>query len=196
MRAFIFGVLVTLLVLAATVWTVSTYGLYPIGADNPPGSLERRLAMRAMDVYADKHKPEMDNPTALTPANLAEGAKEYEEHCAFCHGGAKAKISPMQNKFNPPAPQLVNKIPHDPDNWLFWVTKHGVRMTGMPSWDGVMSDEEIWKVVAFIKHSNKLPPEAQAEWQRLATEPGTIDEHTPEQHEHPGGGQPSAPAIK
>ena len=185
MRAFIAGIIVTLLVLAGSAIAVTHLGLYPIGADNPPGALERILASRAMDVYAEKHKPEGSNPTELTAANLTEGAKEYEEHCAFCHGGAKAKISPMQDKFSPPAPQLVNRIPHDDDAWLFWVTKHGVRMTGMPSWAGVMSDDEIWKIVAFIKHSDKLPPETQAAWQKLGATPGQIEEHTPEQHEHP-----------
>ena len=184
MKGFIAGILFTFVALACGVFAVSTFGWFPIGADNPPGGLERSLASRAMNVYADKHKPAMDNPTPITPANLTEGAKEYEEHCAFCHGGAKAKVSPMQNKFNPPAPQLINRIPHDPDNWLFWVTKHGVRLTGMPSWDGVMTDEEMWKVIAFIKHSDKLPPETAKAWQELASEPGEIDEHTPEQHEH------------
>ena len=115
------------------------------------------------------------------PSNLTEGAQDYEDHCAFCHGGAKAKISPMRDRFNPPVPQLINRIPHDDDAWLFWVTKHGVRMTGMPAWDTVMSDEEIWRVVAFIKHSDKLPPETEAAWHRLATEPGHIHEHI---HEH------------
>lgn len=182
MRGFVAGVIVTLLVLAGGVYVVSTFGLYPIGADNPPSSLERRLAGRAMDEYADKHKPDMTNPTAITSANLITGAREYEEHCAFCHGGAKAMISPMQNKFNPPVPQLVNRVPHDPDAWLFWVTKHGVRMTGMPTWDGVMSDDEIWKIVAFLKHSKTLPPDVQAEWQKLASTPTEIEEHTPAQH--------------
>jgi mono/diheme cytochrome c family protein len=168
MRGFISGVGVTLLVLACGVVAVSHFGLYPIGADHPPSALERSLAGRAMDVYADKHKPDMDNPTPLTADNLTEGAKEYEEHCAFCHGGAKAKISPMQQKFNPPAPQLVNRVPHDPDNWLFWVTKHGVRMTGMPTWTGVLTDDQIWKIVAFIKQSDKLPPDAAAAWQGAA----------------------------
>src|SRR6476619_4090540 len=164
MKGFIAGVVITLLGLACTVFTVSHFGLYPIGADNPPTGLERTLAGRAMDQYADKHKPDMQNPTSLTAANLTEGAKE--------------KISPRRDKFNPPAPQLINRIPHDPDNWLFWVTKHGVRMTGMPTWDGVMSDEEMWKVIAFIKHSDKLPPETAAAWQKLASEPGEIEEHT------------------
>ena len=190
MRGFLAGIIVTLVVFACSVFAVSHFGLYPIGADNPPSALERSLAMRAMDEYADKHKPDMENPTQLTAANLSEGAKEYEEHCAFCHGGAKAKISPMRDKFNPPAPQLLNRIPHDEDAWLFWVTKHGVRMTGMPTWNGVMSDEEMWKVVAFIKHSDKLPPETQAAWQKFASTPGEIEEHTPEQHQHGRGGSP------
>jgi len=185
MRAFFAGVVATLLAIACGVFGVSRLGLFPIGADNPPGSLETTLAGTAMARYVERHKPAVTNPVEPTPANLITGAREYEEHCAFCHGGAKAKISPMRDRFSPPVPQLVNRIPHDDDAWLFWVTKHGVRMTGMPAWDTVMSDEEIWAVVAFIKHSDKLPLEAEAAWHRLAAEPGQIEEHTPEQHEHP-----------
>src|SRR5438045_3581916 len=159
MKAFVAGVIATMLGIAVTVYAVADLGLYPIGADNPPGGLERALASRAMDVYASKHQPEGSNPTTITPANLTEGAKDYEEHCAFCHGGAKAKISPMRDKFNPPVPQLINRIPHDDDAWLFWVTKHGVRMTGMPAWNGIMSAEEMWQVIAFIKPQAKLPTE-------------------------------------
>jgi thiosulfate dehydrogenase len=168
MKEFMFGVIATLAALAVIVIAVTHLGLYPIGADNPPGHLERTLASRAMNVYADKHKPAGDNPIRSTPANLAAGAKSYESNCALCHGGAKAKISPMQNQFSPPAPQLINRIPHDPPSWMFWVTKHGVRMTGMPAWTGILSDDDIWKIVAFIKNSDKLPAEAQAAWQSAA----------------------------
>jgi len=168
MKGFVLGVVVTLLAIAGGVYLVAQNGLYPIGADNPPGAIERRLAMRAMDVYADKHKPEGDNPVAITPASLLEGARTYEQHCALCHGGAQAKISLMQDKFNPPAPQLVDRIPHDEPAWLFWVTKHGVRMSGMPTWDGVLSDDAIWKVVAFIKNSDKLPAPVDAQWRAMS----------------------------
>jgi mono/diheme cytochrome c family protein len=190
MRGFIFGVVVTLLTIACGAFAVSQFGLYPIGADNPPGSLERALAERAMDHYAEKHKPAGENPVQPTSANLTEGAKEYEEHCAFCHGGAKATISPMQNKFNPPTPQLISSMPDADDAWLFWVTKHGVRMTGMPAWGGVLSDDEMWKIIAFIKHSDQLPPEVQAAWQRMASTPGEIEEHPLEQHKPEPAGSP------
>ena len=168
MKGFVFGIVLTCVLLASGVYAVSRFGWYPIGADNPPSGLERMLAGRDLDVYADKHKPNVDNPVSPTAANLADGAKEYEEHCALCHGGAAAKISPLATKFNPPAPQLINRIPHDEESWLFWVTKHGVRMTGMPTWDGVLSDDDIWKIIAFIKHSNALPPEVEASWRRAA----------------------------
>jgi mono/diheme cytochrome c family protein len=184
MKMFIAGIVVTLAAIAALVFAVAQFGLYPIGADNPPGSLERFLASRAMEAYVDKHAPEGKNPTEVTPANLTEGAKDYESHCAFCHGGANATNSPMRDKFSPPVPQLINRIPHDDDAWLFWVTKHGVRMTAMPSWSDVMSDDEIWKVIAFIKNSDKLPAETAAAWQKLAGKPGEVEVHTPEQHEH------------
>ena len=183
MKGFVIGVVLTLAVLVCAVFVTSRFGLYPIGADNPPGAVERMLAGPAMDVYADRHKPAGGNPVQITPAALGEGAQEYEEHCAFCHGGARAKISPMRDRFSPPVPQLIDRIPHDEETWLFWVIKHGVRMTGMPAWEGVLSDDEMWKIVAFIKRSDKLPPEVQSVWQRVATTPGEISEHTPEQHE-------------
>ena len=66
MKGFVLGLLVTLLAIMCGVFAVSHFGLYPIGADNPPGSLERALASRAMDVYAEKHKPAGDNPVQIT----------------------------------------------------------------------------------------------------------------------------------
>lgn len=164
MKGFVLGVGCGLLMVAATVFVVSRFGLFPIGADNPPSALERNLAGRAMNVYVDAHMPVGQNPMAPTPGNLTAGARNYEQHCALCHGGATAKISPLRDKFSPPAPQLINRIPHDPDSWLFWVTKHGVRLSGMPAWDGIMSDDEMWQTVAFIKHSNQLPADVEAAW--------------------------------
>ena len=67
MRAFIAGVVVTLLVIAGGVFAASQFGLYPIGADNPPGSIERAIAGRAMDRYAEKHKPAGAIPSRSRP---------------------------------------------------------------------------------------------------------------------------------
>jgi mono/diheme cytochrome c family protein len=180
MNGFVVGIITTLAAIGSSAFLVSYFGLYPIGADNPPGRLEKTLAGRALNAYADKHKPAGDNPVQPTVDTLTVGATEYEEHCALCHGGAQARLSELRDKLSPPAPQLIDKIPHDPDAWLFWVTKHGVRMTGMPAWDGLLSDDQIWKIVAFIKHSDKLPLEVRSAWQTIGATTGEIQG----QHQH------------
>ena len=179
MRSFLAGVVVALLMVFGGAYLVIYLGLFPVGADNPPGTLERRLARTATGAYMAKYAPEGENPFPPTSENLIPGAGEYEEHCAVCHGGAANKISPLQRKFSPPAPQLVNRVPHDPDGEFWWITKHGFRMTGMPAWDGILTDDEIWQVVAFIKNSDKLPPDAQAAWEAAAGQAPKEESETP-----------------
>lgn len=175
MKGFILGILVTLVIIVIAVFATIHFGLFPIGADNPPGKIERTLANMAMDDYVDAHMPKQEgNPFQPNSDNLMEGAHVYEKHCSSCHGGAANKISPMRAKFSPPVPQIINHIPHDEDAHLWWVTKHGARMTGMPSWDGILTDDQIWKVILFIKHSDKLPSDVDMAWHEIATpEPAT-----------------------
>src|SRR5262249_42518674 len=44
---------------------------------------------------------------------------------------------------------------------LFWIIKHGIKMTGMPAWAD-HSDEELWATVAFIKKLPGMTPEEYA----------------------------------
>ena len=37
----------------------------------------------------------------------------------------------------------------------------------MPTWDGILNDDQIWQIVAFIKNSGKLPPEVQEAWRQV-----------------------------
>ena len=50
----------------------------------------------------------------------------------------------------------MSRTPDDPDANLFYVTKYGMQADGMPGWDGVLSDDDIWKTVLFIKNSDKM----------------------------------------
>jgi mono/diheme cytochrome c family protein len=46
---------------------------------------------------------------------------------------------------------------------LFWILKHGIKMTGMPSW-GDHGDDELWAVVAFLQ---KLPSMTKEDYAKL-----------------------------
>jgi mono/diheme cytochrome c family protein len=55
----------------------------------------------------------------------------------------------------------------------FCITKHGIRLTGMPAWGSLLSDDQIWKLTAFLAHMDSLPPSVEQEWKKqgLRTQP-------------------------
>jgi hypothetical protein len=52
----------------------------------------------------------------------------------------------------PSPPGLDHAAEHLTTAELFWVTKHGIKMTGMPAWGVTHDDEALWPVVAFVRN--------------------------------------------
>lgn len=126
---------------------------------------------------------------ASDPVLVALGEPIYFEHCASCHGAA-LEGQPDWRRRRPdgrlPAP------PHDPSghtwhhpDWeLFAMTAHGVTPlappdyeTDMPAYRGILSDQEIIAVLAWIKAqwpaeiaaiqqdiNRRSPPPADLDW--------------------------------
>ncbi len=57
----------------------------------------------------------------------------------------------MRPVLNPAAPDLAEEAAELTAAELFWVTKNGIKMTGMPAWGATHDDSSIWPVVAFMK---------------------------------------------
>ena len=57
----------------------------------------------------------------------------------------------MGKGLNPPAPDLAEEAAEMTSAELFWVTKNGIKMTGMPAWGATHDDSSIWPVIAFMK---------------------------------------------
>jgi hypothetical protein len=47
---------------------------------------------------------------------------------------------------------------------MFVAIKDGIRYSGMGAWNGMLSDEEIWKVAMFLEYVGSLPPEVEVNW--------------------------------
>jgi mono/diheme cytochrome c family protein len=79
---------------------------------------------------------------------------------------------------NPSPPQLASDgVEDDPEGWTFWKIKNGIRWTGMPSWKGALSDQQIWTLALFLKHMDKLPPEPEATWRGVKMPTETSNQH-------------------
>ena len=170
LRAFVWGVVLTILAALGGGYAVLRAGLIPANADANAGPLETWAAQTSLDATLARDAPKGPNPVALTDANLVAGIDLYGQHCAICHGTAKgdASATPIAKGEYPAPPQLAtNGVEDDPEGYSFWIIKHGIRWTGMPSWAGTLNDQQIWTVALFLKHMDKLPPAAQQAWQNV-----------------------------
>ena len=187
MGNFLRGVIFTLLVIVILVAGVVLLGLAPTQADVAPARWEFRIANTALDRAVEKNAPRVNNPVPPTDENLIEGMKIYVMSCAECHGGLDRKPAPLAHSFYPPAPSLVMHPLDDPEWHVFYVVRTGIRNTAMPAWSKTMSEQDMWKVTAFLTRLEKLPPAVQEYWQKstgTAPPAESTEKHDHSHHDH------------
>lgn len=182
MRNFIFGIVVTLLVLAIGGTGLALLGFIPTNANTTPPKVEKQIAMSALDASMERHAPRINNPVPPTDENLIDGIKIYTMNCASCHGGLDRKPVELGQALYPPAPNLILDPLDDPEWHVFYAIRTGVRYTGMAAWEKNLSATDIWKLTAFLTRVEKLPPAVQEFWKKSAgTNPPTESRG---EHEH------------
>lgn len=82
------------------------------------------------------------------------GFVHYREMCVNCHGAPGIKQSEFAEGLYPNPPILSKVVKDWTPQQLFWITKNGLKMTGMPAFGPTHTDDMIWAIVAFTK---KLP---------------------------------------
>ena len=169
-RGFIIGVVATILLALAGAYALLQSGLIPANADAKPGGLELWAAGTSLEATLRRQAPAEANPVPFTSANLVAGIDLYGQHCAICHGNAAGapSASPVAKGLYPAPPQLATDgVEDDPEGVSYWKIKHGIRLTGMPAWGASLNDQQIWTLALFLKHMDKLPPDAQQAWSKV-----------------------------
>lgn len=181
LKGVVLGVALTIIVGLAGGYLLLHSGLIPANADAKPGGLETWMAGTSLDATLDRYAPREQNPVALNDQNLLKGVRLFAENCAVCHGSAKGAHapSPIAKGEYPRPPQLATDgVEDDTEGESFWKIKHGIRLTGMPSFGYTLKDEQIWTLALFLKHMNKLPPQVDQVWQQVRNWPVTSLEQT------------------
>ncbi len=156
----IFGFALLLAGGAAVVWT----GLFNTAATAAPSALERKVAGIALDRSVQRRASKASSPLKPDPEVLRGGLAHYKAMCVSCHGAPGVDASEAGEGLNPPAPDLSSgKVQKRTDGELFWLVQSGIRMTGMPAFGPTHKDEEIWKIVAFVRRLPALSPEEERE---------------------------------
>lgn len=120
---------------------------------NPPGKLETKfmttLKQRVVIGGGSQH-----NPLGSDAATVSDGKEAFSHYCAACHGldGQNTGV-PFADRMSPPVPVLSGKsIQAYSDGQLKWVIDNGIWPSGMPASKGILSDDEIWSIVIYLRH--------------------------------------------
>ena len=94
------------------------------------------------------------------PASIEEGGTLFGTDCSMCHGADGHTPTDNGRWMYPRAADLTSpSVQHYTDRELFWIVKNGIRLTGMPGFGKVESDEHIWNLVIYLRTLPGRKPE-------------------------------------
>ena len=103
----------------------------------------------------------MSTPVMAQSGDAEAGAEVYGQRCIWCHGEEGDGVTDVAERLNPPPRDFTfaqykikttdfeNDYPNDDD--LFRMIRDGMPGTAMPGWSDVLSDQQTWDLVAYIK---------------------------------------------
>lgn len=136
------------------------YGHPPVAVADAPFPMEKQIVHVPLNA---RIRAEMPRTVPMTPteADFIAGAQVYRTDCAACHG-LPGERSPFAAHMYPQAPQLwfphhngrVVGVSDDPPGKTFWKVKNGIRLTGMPSFDRVLTETQMWQVSLLLANAH------------------------------------------
>ena len=79
------------------------------------------------------------------------GADVFKTNCEACHGPQGHGDGPAGAALDPAPKNLAELQTQAGDDYLFWRINTGKEGTSMVPWKGILTDEQIWQVISFVR---------------------------------------------
>ena len=151
------GIFVLVAVIALRIASQFTMSALP-----EPGRTETLLATKAKHYLV--HRSSRDGippaPADRQPA-IKEGDRLFGTECATCHGASGHNPTDAGRWMYPRAADLTARdLQSYSDREVFWIIKNGIRLSGMPAFGKVESDEHVWDLVFYVRTLPRAAPES------------------------------------
>lgn len=144
-----FIVLLCLVLIVLTLCAVAL-SVVDISNDAEPSRAEGWLAPYVFQLKVRAHKPQQPSRVTTSDEDLDRANTMYQQMCSFCHGAARGRKAPFAESFSPRPPQFVIR-PSERPTWMdAYVIQHGIRWTGMPSFQG-LSEADAWHLALYVE---------------------------------------------
>ncbi|MCW5659437.1 MAG: c-type cytochrome [Burkholderiaceae bacterium] len=161
------GAMLALAALGAIGTWVLYWGVYDVSARNQHLAPTYWLLDTGMRQSVKRHSQDIHVPQLDDQRLIRRGQALFREHCVLCHGAPGVAPQPFALGMTPAPGNLA----HAARDWqpaeLFWITKFGIKMAGMPAWEFRFADDDIWALVAFLRRLPRISP---AEYRSLPAE--------------------------
>ena len=91
----------------------------------------------------------LTNPLGVEAAT--QGAEIFKTNCEMCHGPQGHGDGPAGQALDPKPRNLAELQTKASDDFLFWRIREGKPGTSMVAWKGILTDEQIWQIISFIR---------------------------------------------
>ena len=116
-------------------------------------ALHRSVQLRARNI---------ETPPLDDPQRIARGAGIYRDNCLQCHGAPGVAPGDIGKGMQPVPGPLVDAMQRWQPREVYWLTRHGIKMSGMPAWEFRLDDAALWDTVAFVQRLPGMTPNAYA----------------------------------
>lgn len=138
-------------------------GVYDVGATSQHLQPVHSLLETTMRNSVRWRARNITTPPLDDAPRLVRGAALFRDHCVQCHGAPGVAQADIGKSMQPVPGPLVDALQRWRPREIYWITRHGIKMSGMPAWQFRLDDEALWDVVAFVNTLPTLSPQAYAQ---------------------------------
>ncbi|SFV15976.1 c-type cytochrome [Pseudoduganella namucuonensis] len=131
-------------------------GWYNVSSTDQHFQITHTVLEQTMHAWVRRRASAAPPPPASTPALIRQGASLYVAHCQACHGAPGVAQEPFGKSMQPVPGPLVDAARRWQPKELYWITRHGIKMSGMPAWEYHLSEQQLWAVVTFLAELPRL----------------------------------------
>ncbi len=146
-------------------------GLYDVASTQQHWPLTYSVLQKAMQQSVRLRARDIAEPPLADERMALRGAACFRDKCVQCHGAPGVAQDDIGKSMQPLPGPLVDARQHWRPRELYWLTRHGIRMSGMPAWEFRLSEQELWDVVAFMQRLPDLGATQYEQWMARAPPP-------------------------
>ena len=158
------GMVLTLVVMAGGVAVYLRWGSPPVATADKPFPFEEQIVQVPLNARIDREMKTA--PFGIGEDVYEGGAKVYKAECASCHGTPGHDVAFAAYMYPTPPPLWkkhatgsVVGVSDDEPGETYWKVANGIRLTGMPAFNHVLTDTQMWQVTLLLKNADQQLPD-------------------------------------